>query len=166
MRSQKVRTRYSWKEKHDHVYNCYCALFNSAVNYIADEYGAKALDRYFKENMGKNVLGKSTFSELKKGVDAQTFIKSYVPHHVMIGGEVKIVKADEDEIIVDLIKCGSKSMLVEKFGEGAKHYCRHCEVIPLWEQLGWESIVDKSRARKAKGQNIGCRRIFRRMKNR
>ena len=38
-------------------------------------------------------------------------------------------------------------MLVEKVGRGAEHYCRHCEVIPLWEQLGWESIVDKSKAK-------------------
>ena len=161
---KKIKTSYSWREKYDHVYNCYCTLFNSAINYIADRYGSKALDRYFKANMAKNVLGKSTFSALKGSVGAETFLKSYVPHHVMIGGEVRVVKAEEDEIIVDLAKCGSKSMLVEKLGKGAERYCRHCEVIPLWEQLGWESIVDKSRAKRLKGQNIGCRRIFRRMK--
>jgi hypothetical protein len=164
MPARKFKTRYSWKEKYDHAYNCYCSLFNSALNYIAGQYGPKALDRYFKENMEKSTLGKSTFSGLKGRVDAETFLRAYVPHHLMIGGDLRVVKADEDEIIVDLITCGSKKMLVEKFGKGAEHYCRHCEVIPLWEQLGWESIVDKSKAKKAKGQNIGCRRIFRRRK--
>jgi hypothetical protein len=113
--------------------------------------------------MGKGVLGRSTFAELGKGVDSETFIRSYVPHHIMIGGEVEIVKAEPDEVIVDLKRCGSKSMLVKKFGKDASHYCRHCEIIPLWEQLGWHSKVDISQATTVEGQNIGCRRIFRRM---
>jgi len=159
----KLGKKFPWKEKYDHVFNCYVSLWNSALNFIVDNFGKKELDRYFMESMEKGVLGQSTFADLSKGTDTDTFIRSYVPHHIMIGGEVEIVKAEPNEIVVDLKRCGSKSMLVKKFGKKASHYCRHCEIIPLWEQLGWKSKVDKSRAAVVEGQNIGCRRIFRRM---
>lgn len=164
MSKKNPKKEFSWEEKYDHVFHCYCSLWNSALNFIAKNYGKKELDKYLSESMGKGVLGRSTFAELGEGVDTQTFIRSYVPHHIMIGGEAEIVKAESDEVIVDLKRCGSKSMLVKKFGKDASHYCRHCEIIPLWEQLGWNSKVDISRAATVEGQNIGCRRIFRRMK--
>jgi hypothetical protein len=164
MAKQNEQEKHSWKEKYDHVFSCYCSLWNSALNFIAKNFGEEALDRYLQESMGKEVLGESTFSELRGGDDTQTFLKHYLGHHLMIGGEVKVVKAEEDEIIVDLVKCGSKSMLVKNLGKNAGCYCRHCEIIPIWEQLGWESEVDKSQASCIEGENIGCRRIFRRKK--
>lgn len=164
MAEKNVKKEYSWKEKYDHVFNCYCSLWNSAINYIAENFGPKELDQYLKGSMKKDVLGRSTFPELKEGIETETFLGYFVSHHVMLGSKLKIIKADQDEIMVDLIKCGSKSMLVEKFGEGAKYYCRHCEILPLWEQMGWNSEVDKSQAQILGGQNIGCRRIFRSIK--
>jgi hypothetical protein len=154
----------NWKERYEHVFNCYCSLWNSALNFIAENCSSDSLDRYLEESMGKDILGKSTFSELQSGVDKDTFLEIYIQHHRMIGGDIKIVKADEDEIIVDLVTCGSKSMLTKRFGNETKYYCRHCEIIPLWEQMGWNSEVDISAAEKLKGQNIGCRRIFKRKK--
>ena len=165
MKKKDPPEKYAWKDRYDHVYSAYCGHFNHAIYYIAQNYGIDAMEKYLKECMGKDVVGKATFSDLKEGkVDTEAFLKSYIPHHEMIGGEVKLVKADQDGIIVDLIKCGSKSMLVEKWGELAKYYCRHCEIIPLWEQMGWYSEVDKTNAQTLRGQNIGCRRIFRRIK--
>ena len=164
MAGKKRENEHSWKEKYDHVFNCYCSLWNSALNFIEENYGEEALDQYLKESMGKDVLGESTFPEIRRDDDTETFLKNYVAHHIMIGGELEIAKAETDEIIVDLLKCGSKSLLVEKFGNKARNYCRHCEIIPIWEQMGWDSEVDKSRAQALEGENIGCRRIFRRIK--
>jgi hypothetical protein len=162
--ASKIKKDYSWKEKYDHVFHCYCSLWNSALNFIAQNYGNEALDQYLDVCMGKDVLGRSAFPEMKEGIDTEAFLNQCLAHHVMIGSEFNIVKAEQDEIIIDFVKCGSKGLVVEKFGEGAQHYCRHCEILSLWEQMGWSSEVDRSRAGKLEGQNIGCRRIFRRMK--
>jgi hypothetical protein len=162
---ENTKREYTWEEKYDHAFNTYCSQFNHVLYYIGENYGHEALDQYLAAATGKDVLGKAVFSGLKgAAIDPETFLRSYVPHHEVIGGEVEIIKAEPDEIIVDLKKCGSKFMLVEKWGEVAKYYCRHCEVIRLWEQLGWHSEVDKTNAQKLKGQNIGCRRIFKRIK--
>jgi len=156
---------YSWEDKYDHVFNCYCSLWNSSLNFIAENYGSEALDKYLTESMDRDVLGKSTFSNLSAGGDVNTFIKHYVGHQEMIGSSVKVVKAEKDEIIFKIAPCGSKSMLIKQFGaKKARHYCRHCEVLPMWEQLGWHSEVDKSTAKKIDGENTGCRRIFRPLK--
>jgi hypothetical protein len=156
---------YSWKEKFDHVFGSYCSLWNASLNFIAENYGNHALDKYLTEAMDRNVLGKSTFSDLGARADVKSFLKHYVGHHVMLGSNVKVVKAEEDVIIVEIAPCGSKNMLVKKFGgNNARHYCRHCEVLPMWEQLGWCSEVDKSTAQKIDGENTGCRRIFKRIK--
>lgn len=154
---------YPWEERYRHVFETYCALWNSALNYIAKKGGLEALDDYLRGAMGKDVLGRSAFPALGAHVDAETFLAHYLPHHLMIGGEARVVKAGPDEIVVDLLRCGSKSFLAESCGDGARHYCRHCEVIPLWEQLGWLSETDTSAAARVNEQNIGCRRIFKRM---
>lgn len=159
-----IKRDYSWQQKYDHVFHCYCSLWNSALNFIAENYGHKALDQYLQICMGKDVLGKATFPEMKEGIDTEAFLSQCLAHHVMIGSEFDVVKAEHDEIIIDFVKCGSKGLAVEKFGKGAQHYCRHCEILSLWEQMGWSSEVDRSRGQKSEGQNIGCRRIFRRMR--
>ena len=159
------RNGYLWKDKYNHVFESYCSLWNSSLNFIAENYGNDALDKYLTESMDEDVLGKSTFPDLGAGADVETFVKNYVGHHQMLGGSLKVVKAESDEIIVEIKRCGSKSMLVEKFGaNNARHYCRHCEVLPMWRQLGWCSEVEKSNAQKIDGENIGCRRLFKRIK--
>lgn len=164
MKNKNFKREYSWKERYDHAFNAYCAQRNHALYYIAEKYGYEALDEYFKVSLGKSVLGRAVFPGLKEDPDVEAFLRHYIPHHEMIGGEVRIIKAEPDEIIVDIVKCGSKSMLVERFGEVAKYYCRHCEVISIWEEMGWHSEVDRTKVQKVGGQNIGCRRIFKRIK--
>lgn len=156
---------YSWEDKFNHVFGCYCSLWNASLNFIAENYGDHALDKYLTKAMDRDILGKSTFSDLGAGADVKSFLKHYVGHHKMLGGSLKVIKAEQDEIIVEIERCGSKNMIVEKFGaKSARHYCRHCEVLPMWEQLGWSNEVDKSTARKIDRENIGCRRIFKRIK--
>jgi hypothetical protein len=156
---------YSWEDKYNHVFGSYCCLWNASLNFIAQNYGNQALDKYLTEAMGRDILGKSTFSGLGAGANVKSFLKHYVGHHKMLGGRLKVIKAEPDEIVVEIERCGSKSMIVETFGgKNAGHYCRHCEVLPMWEQLGWQNEVDKSSAQKIDGENIGCRRVFKRIK--
>jgi len=161
----KGENEYSWEERYRHVFKCYCSLWNSSLNFITDNYGSEALDKYLRESMNKNVLGRSTFPDLSAGNEVGAFLKAYIGHHEMLGSSAKVIKAEKDEIIVEIAPCGSKSMLIEEFGaEKASHYCRHCEVLPMWEEFGWYSAVDKSSAKEIDGENTGCRRIFKPMK--
>ena len=156
--------KYSWKEKYEHVFECYCALVNYAFNYIAEKYGKNELDEFLKASMSTEVLGRAVFSSLKKDVDAETFLRSYVPHHLMIGSNVRVKNVEPEAITVEIVKCGSKSMLIEKYGSDmTKYYCRHCEVIPVYEQMGWRSERKTTKCA-SKGGNIGCTVIFKKIK--
>jgi len=156
---------YSWEEKYWHVYNCYCANWNSTINFIFDNYGQEALDRYFNESMNMKDIGKSTFADVKPGCDVKEFLSYYIGHHVMLEGNVEIEHVDEDKVVINVSPCGSKSRLVNTFGgDKVKHYCRHCELFQLWDQIGWHNEVDKTQAEKIDGENIGCKRTFTRIK--
>ena len=161
---EEAEHKYSWKEKYDHVCSSYMRGQGFTWRWIAETYGPEALDEYFKRAMTEDVLGRSTFQTFKKGISAEELVKGFVPHHLMIGGEVKVRKVTPDEVVVDVVKCGSKSLLVENDPSSAKYYCRHCEVIPIYEAIGWPAERDRTKAAKLKGQNIGCTVTFRRKK--
>jgi hypothetical protein len=152
----------SEKRRFDHVFESYCSFWNDALNFIATRWGAAAVDEHVLEVMGPAVLGATAFEGISKQADHVEVLRRYLEHHEMMGSKYRVLKANKDEVIVDIVRCASKSFLVKKFGgERTRFYCRHCEILPLWKTIGWKGTVDYQYATNIDGQNIGCRRILR-----
>ncbi|VBB38584.1 hypothetical protein TRIP_E110051 [uncultured Spirochaetota bacterium] len=163
MQKNSYERDFSWEEKYWHVYGSYCQNWNSAINFIAEKLGAKALDEYYAKTLDKKGLGKSAFSDLGEDVDVDSLIKSFVAHHLMLGGSVKVISVDKDKFVCS-VSCGSKSRLVKKCGaDKVTHYCRHCEALSMYEQMGWHNEVDQSNVERIDGEPVGCRRVFTRI---
>ena len=105
-----MSNKYSWKERYEHVRETYVPLWNSAMNFIAENYGEEALDKYLDRYLPKvrHVYFPVTKEDVeRKGVKA--YLKQSVSHMEKNGFEIRVEKAERDEVVIDVLKCDSKN---------------------------------------------------------
>ena len=146
----------SWKERYEEARKAYLTLWNAAMNFIVEVYGEDALDEYLKcsicEPRVKSVYFPIVSEEFKKqGVKA---LEQVIASHMKkLEFEIEVKKANKNELVIVVRKCGSKSFLIEN-GENAKYYCRHCQIEnPLYRRFGFRNRVIKT-------GDISCIRIY------